>query len=150
MHFQTLLSPLPKVPRMVLSSSLLWWELGTSLPGHDPGEWLWIWHVTSKPFLFWHQADYYVRFSSSWRKLPLEGVILSRYSFLYFTLWKGPMISKIWDHLEKWWAILPLASFKFIPVTLGKNGQEKNILEKAKLNLTIFKITKKVDLDLIH
>ena len=36
MHFQTLLSPLLKVPRMVLLSSLLWWELGTSLPGHGP------------------------------------------------------------------------------------------------------------------
>ena len=38
MHFQTLLSPLLKVPRMVLLSSLLWRELGTSLPGHGPGE----------------------------------------------------------------------------------------------------------------
>ena len=38
MHFQTLLSPLLKVPRMVLLSSLLWCELGTNLPG--PGEWL--------------------------------------------------------------------------------------------------------------
>ena len=32
MHFQTLLSPLLKVPRMVLLSSLLWLELGTNLP----------------------------------------------------------------------------------------------------------------------
>ena len=45
MHFQTLLSPLLKVPRMVLLSSLLWWELGTSVPG--PGEWLLFWCVTS-------------------------------------------------------------------------------------------------------
>ena len=37
-HFQTVLSPLLKVPRMVLLSSLLWRELGTSLPGHGPGE----------------------------------------------------------------------------------------------------------------
>ena len=47
MHFQTLLFPLLKVPRMVLLSSLLWWELGTSLPGHGPGEWLSFWRVTS-------------------------------------------------------------------------------------------------------
>ena len=51
MHFQTLLSPLLKVPRMVLLSSLLWWELGTSLPGPGPGpgpgEWLSFWRVTS-------------------------------------------------------------------------------------------------------
>ena len=48
MHFQTLLSPLLKVPRMVLLSSLLWWELGTSLPGPGPGpgEWLSFWRVT--------------------------------------------------------------------------------------------------------
>ena len=32
---------------MVLLSSLLWWELGTSLPGHGPGEWLSFWRVTS-------------------------------------------------------------------------------------------------------
>ena len=38
MHFQTLLSPLLKVPRMVLLSSLLWLELGTNLPGPGPGE----------------------------------------------------------------------------------------------------------------
>ena len=36
-HFQTLLSPLLKGPRMVFLSSLLWWELGTSLPGPGPG-----------------------------------------------------------------------------------------------------------------
>ena len=36
-HFQTLLSPLLKVPRMVLLSSLLWSELGTNLRGHGPG-----------------------------------------------------------------------------------------------------------------
>ena len=36
MHFRTLLSPLLKVSRMVLLSSLLWWELGTNLPG-----WFW-------------------------------------------------------------------------------------------------------------
>ena len=38
MHFQTLLSPLLKVPRMVLPSSLLWCEQGTNLPGPGPGE----------------------------------------------------------------------------------------------------------------
>ena len=35
MHFQTLLSPLLTVLRMVLPSSLLCIELGTTLPGHD-------------------------------------------------------------------------------------------------------------------
>ena len=50
----TLLFPLLKVPRMVLLSSLLWWELGTNLPGPGPGEWLSLWRVTSKHFwLFW-------------------------------------------------------------------------------------------------
>ena len=53
-HFQTLLSPLLKVPRIVLLSSLLWWELGTSLPG--PGERLSFWRVTSKQFWFWPGA----------------------------------------------------------------------------------------------
>ena len=53
MHFQALFSPLLKVPRMVLLSSLLWWELGTSLPVHGPGEWLSFWRVTSKQFWFW-------------------------------------------------------------------------------------------------
>ena len=47
MYFQTLLSPLLKVPRMVLLSLLLWWDLRTSLPGHGPGEWLSFWCVTS-------------------------------------------------------------------------------------------------------
>ena len=47
MHFQTLLSPLLKVPRMVLLSSRLWWELGTNLPGPGPGKWLSFWRVTS-------------------------------------------------------------------------------------------------------
>ena len=42
-----------KVPRMVLLSSLLWWELGTSLPGHGPCEWLSFWRVTSKQVWFW-------------------------------------------------------------------------------------------------
>ena len=53
MHFQTLLSPLLKVPWMVLLSSLHWWELGTSLPGNGPSEWLSFWRVTSKQFWFW-------------------------------------------------------------------------------------------------
>ena len=53
MHVQTLLSLLLKVPRMVLLSSLLWWKLGTSLPGPAPGEWLSFWRVTSKQFWFW-------------------------------------------------------------------------------------------------
>ena len=52
MHFQTLLSPPLKVPRMVLLNSLLWWELGTNLPGHGPGKWLSFWCVTSKQFWF--------------------------------------------------------------------------------------------------
>ena len=52
MHFQTLLSPLLKVPRIVLISSRLWWELGTSLPGPGPGEWMSFWRVTSKQFWF--------------------------------------------------------------------------------------------------
>ena len=54
-HFQTLLSPLMKVPRMMLLSSLLWWELGTSLPGPGPGpgEWLSFWRVINKQFCFW-------------------------------------------------------------------------------------------------
>ena len=52
MHFQTLFSPLLKVLRMVLLSSLLWWELGTS-PGFGPGEWLSFWRVTRKQFWFW-------------------------------------------------------------------------------------------------
>ena len=47
-HFRSLLSPLLKVPRMVLLSSLRWWELGTGLPG--PGEWLSFWRVTSRQF----------------------------------------------------------------------------------------------------
>ena len=46
-----LLTPLLKVPMMELLSSLLWWELGTNLPG--PGEWLSFWSVTSKQFWFW-------------------------------------------------------------------------------------------------
>ena len=53
MHLQTLLSPLLKVPRIVMLSSLLWWELGTNLPGPGPGEWLSFWRVTSKHFWFW-------------------------------------------------------------------------------------------------
>ena len=52
MHFQTLLSPPLKVLRMVLLSSPLWWELGTCLPGHGPGEWLLFGRVTSKQFWF--------------------------------------------------------------------------------------------------
>ena len=42
--------------RMVLLSSLLWWELGTSLPGPGPGEWLSFWRVTSKQLWFWCQS----------------------------------------------------------------------------------------------
>ena len=34
----------------MLLSSLLWWELGTSVPGPGPGEWLSFWRVTSKQF----------------------------------------------------------------------------------------------------
>ena len=52
-HFQTLLSPLLKVPRMVLLRSLLWWELGTSFPDHGPGVWLSFWRDTGKQFWFW-------------------------------------------------------------------------------------------------
>ena len=47
MHFQSLLSPLLKVPRMELLNSLLWCELGTNLPGHGPGVWLSFLRVTS-------------------------------------------------------------------------------------------------------
>ena len=47
MYFQTLLSLLLKVTRMELPSSLLWWELGTNLPGHGPSEWLSFWRVAS-------------------------------------------------------------------------------------------------------
>ena len=46
------LSLLLKVPRTELLSLLLWWELGTDLPGS--GEWLSFWHVTSKQFWFWY------------------------------------------------------------------------------------------------
>ena len=53
MHPQTLLSPLLKVQRMELITLLLWWELGTSLPGPGPDEWLSFWHVTSKQFWLW-------------------------------------------------------------------------------------------------
>ena len=40
---------------MVLLSSLLWWELGTSLSG--PREWLSFWRVTNKQFWFWNNSD---------------------------------------------------------------------------------------------
>ena len=43
MYFQTLLPHLLKLPRMELLSSLLWWELGTNLPGPGPGVWLSFW-----------------------------------------------------------------------------------------------------------
>ena len=33
------------MPRMALPSSLLWWELGTNLPGPGPGEWLSFWTI---------------------------------------------------------------------------------------------------------
>ena len=38
---------------MVLLSSLLWWQLGTNLPGHGPCEWLSFWRGTNKHFWFW-------------------------------------------------------------------------------------------------
>ena len=72
-HFQTLSSPLLKVPRMVLLSSLLWWELGTSFPGHGPGEWLSLfWHVTSKQFWFWFWEPVFVKHYASNICLPLN------------------------------------------------------------------------------
>ena len=55
-HFQTFLSPLLKAPSKELLSSLLWWELGTNLPG--PGEWLLFWRVTSKQFWFWFWFEF--------------------------------------------------------------------------------------------
>ena len=38
--------------RMGLSSSLLWWELGTNLPGQGPAEWFSFWRIASKQFSF--------------------------------------------------------------------------------------------------
>ena len=67
MHFQTLLSPLLTVPRMVLLlSSLLWWKLGTTLPGPGPGEWLSFWRVTSKQFGFGFWFWLYIQLFSGW------------------------------------------------------------------------------------
>ena len=65
-HFQTRLSPLLKVLRMVLLSPLLWWKLGTSLPGPGPGpgEWLWFWRVTIKQFWFWFWQKYFGNMTS--------------------------------------------------------------------------------------
>ena len=85
MHFQTLLSPLLKVPRMVLLSSLLWWELGTNLPGHGPGEWLSFWRVTNKYFWFWfwirqvrsHHGKIYVGFGILITRLQIPAQDLS-------------------------------------------------------------------------
>ena len=55
MHFQAFLSPLLKASRLELLNILLWWELGTNLPGPCPVELLSFWHVTSKQFWFWYK-----------------------------------------------------------------------------------------------
>ena len=64
MYFQTLSSPVLKVPRVVLLSCVLWWELGTNLPGHGPDEWLSFWRVTSKHFWFWNIFDFWLTVSA--------------------------------------------------------------------------------------
>ena len=74
-QFQTLLSPLLKVHRMVFLSSLLWWELGARLPGHGSGEWLSFRRVTSKQFWvavewFWLVYRYYPTSMSDWPRSP--------------------------------------------------------------------------------
>ena len=48
-----LLSHLLKMQRIVLLSSLLWWELGTNSLITGPGEWLSFWRFTSKLSWSW-------------------------------------------------------------------------------------------------
>ena len=57
-------SHLLKMQRIVLLSSLLWWELGSNSLITGPGEWLSLWRFTSK--LSW---------SWSWPNLPILNVL---------------------------------------------------------------------------
>ena len=89
-------SHLLKMQRIVLLSSLLWWELGTNSLITGPGEWLSFWHFTSKlshtcePLLMnmreiwfsfqgdWglHQGDYLTAFLT--RRFKLFSIKLER------------------------------------------------------------------------
>ena len=75
----TLLSPLLKVPRMVLLSSLLWWELGTNLRGHGPGEWLSFWLVTSKHFWIWFCEGCCICHYLSWKDSIKPSLLFSNF-----------------------------------------------------------------------
>ena len=60
-----------KMQRIVLLSSLLWWELGTNSLITGPGEWLSLWRFTSK--LSWSWSSFHItRLSGSFLQ---EGVI---------------------------------------------------------------------------
>ena len=133
-HFQTLLSPLLKVLRMVLLSSLLWWELGTNLPGHGPGEWLSFWRVTSKHFWFWYRSRHIL---SVLRYTPAPPPHLAyiqihtsvcHYQYSFF-----PMTVVLWNRLP--------ADLVFIPIlTPSKQESERSIMHTHSKANTLFNL----------
>ena len=116
MHFQTLLSPLLKVPRMVLLlSSLLWWELGTSLPGHGPGEWLSFWQVPVR------QKNIYIVWFGSPDPAYDYSTILFFFQFLTFFFFAERLAYSLennkvpaFSHLDFWYSVWPV-SRRFVP-----------------------------------
>ena len=59
-------SHLLKMQRIVLLSSLRWWELGTNFLITGPGEWLSFWRFTSKLSWSCHQCPYRISNAGSW------------------------------------------------------------------------------------
>ena len=73
-------SHLLKMQRIVLLSSLLWWELGTNSLITGPGEWLSSWRFTSKLSWSWSwswSCLQWEAYYSAKRKSPHRGEILS-------------------------------------------------------------------------
>ena len=66
MRFRAVSSPLLRAPMIELLSLLLWWELGTNLPGS--GEW----RDTSKQFWFWFWQPVTINIHSSRRHCSVE------------------------------------------------------------------------------
>ena len=81
MHSPILWSHLLKMQRVVLLSSLLWWELGTNSLITGPGEWLSFWRFTSK--LTW---------SWSYSKLKIKRIVLLS-SLLWWELGTNSLIT---------------------------------------------------------
>ena len=98
-----------KMQRIVLLSSLLWWELGTNSLITGPGEWLSFQHFTSKLSWSWpgHHAFWLPRFSSD--SYLVEDNIWIWYQIMWF-LENFTLVFGVFNQGRSFWAMVTIVA----------------------------------------